>query len=743
MSSFNKTLLDKLRGSLNPYDFANPISEEKQFIGRTNEVADLTYYLNHASATNKPIHLAIIGERAAGKTSFLNIAEIEAARRDFCCVRINLNEGDVASDLHFFRKIFHSILMAAFAAGGFDGKRGETYFAYTALAASGKVQDIEKMPFICAIMIATAIFERNDSFHVPDDLLMEDLITIQKEVNKPFIILIDECNVLRENRIILEKLRNIFMNMTGYMLVFAATEDFFPVMDKVFSPIMRQFKKIDIGAFKSNDDVKQCVTKPLDRTNLSEDEKRSLTPDLFIRDVTELTSRKPYEIQLVCHELFKQCQEGQAKRFTLNLQTLESIRQVLARGQNVDDRPIVRKATRMKSNLLQVLEACCGGVEHLSLEETWRMEFLLNGSTRWTRDSYQKQCEELLELGIVKRDDVGISFCGDQFDRVYLKYLAKSKHASLTMSNMSVEDWFFFQLSSKLSKLERLTPVSGTGNRADPVEVEKFVSCLLDGTGNMSSELLAFLDGILTHLMYREAGTSVRLYEVRFHSDLCSGQLWLLYSEPEHQAGVKKVKNEIELLITRGAEVSIDVSSRHWDFVVPSLPAICELVSALNDEQFSTRIANELMEMVQFFYVRQLDKKRALECAEAAFKVHKSRLHAGANNVGYLYLDKGDLPEAELWLSSAIQYGGNDEGVLAHYNLAVTKLKQAKVNEAEFWFRKALTEKDVSAACIHKVSVNETGEFFTQEVISPNSVTGLAAEAISLIAGPHVDPRLH
>src|SRR5689334_3965796 len=111
----------RLREYVNPYDFANPVGEERLFFGRTTEIADITYYLNHAQRTNRPIHLAFVGSRASGKTSFLNITELEAKRRNFCTVRINLNEGDVETDLDFFRKLFHSIAMASFASGAFGG----------------------------------------------------------------------------------------------------------------------------------------------------------------------------------------------------------------------------------------------------------------------------------------------------------------------------------------------------------------------------------------------------------------------------------------------------------------------------------------------------------------------------------------------------------------------------------------------------------------------------------------------
>jgi Cdc6-like AAA superfamily ATPase len=240
------TVLNRLRELPNPYDFANPVHDARLFFGRTEEVADISYYLNHAQKTKHPIHLAFVGARASGKTSFLNIAELEARRKDFCTVRINLNEGDVETELGFFRKLFHSVLMAAFNCGAFGGKNGKSYFSYLDLVSTYEVTDTENLPLVFAYQLSRALKSQNKDLHVADDILAEDLKSISEEVRKPIVVLFDECNVLRANRVILEKLRNIFMNMSGYMLVFAATDDFFPMMDEVFSPIMRQFKKVEI-----------------------------------------------------------------------------------------------------------------------------------------------------------------------------------------------------------------------------------------------------------------------------------------------------------------------------------------------------------------------------------------------------------------------------------------------------------------------------------------------------------------
>jgi Cdc6-like AAA superfamily ATPase len=56
----------------NPFDFANPVIDPKLFAGRKNELEDIEYYLNHAKSAPRAINLALIGDRASGKTSLLN-----------------------------------------------------------------------------------------------------------------------------------------------------------------------------------------------------------------------------------------------------------------------------------------------------------------------------------------------------------------------------------------------------------------------------------------------------------------------------------------------------------------------------------------------------------------------------------------------------------------------------------------------------------------------------------------------
>ncbi|MGV3551146.1 hypothetical protein [Rhizobium sp.] len=725
--------VEKLKELTNPYDFANPVIEERHFFGRSTETADVIYYLNHAKSTNRPIHIALVGARASGKTSFLNMAELEAKRRSFCCVRVNLNEADIATNLSFFGKIFNAVARAAFAAGAYGGAKGATHLSYLELLSTGEVSDIEQIPFISSFAMARAERNGNVNFSVPDDMIFEDLTNIHKELQRPVLILVDECNVLSKNRSVLEKLRNIFMNLNGFMLMFAATEDFFPVMDEIFSPIMRQFKRISIGPFRSSDDVGQCIRKPLSRLGLTERDVRNLAPTVFMSEVDTLSGRRPYEIQLICHELFKRCQEGKSKRFSLSLATLESIQQVLASGQNIDDRLILKSARRMKANLFTALEAACGGTENLSLEDTWRVEYLFHGEDRWMKGAYMAACEELQQMGFISVLANSVNFKGDQFDKVYLKYLARTKNIGVSLSELGIEGNIFANFAKIALRHDGLIPVGGgmTGNGAQ--DVSPIIELLRGEPLSKDIEFTPLLENILKTVMYQDAGRNVRLVEIRYKGDIGSGNAWFMWTEPEHAHGFRKVKKDIEQVRLRGLDAGIDIITNYWDIHVLEPYEICDRVKRIGDEKLATRVANELLDTVAMFYVERRDKKRALDMARAAFSLQESRLHANANNVGYLYMDLGEYDEARRWLQAAKQYGDEEELQLVTYNIATLSALKGDYSAALFELRQAKEMKEAAASCVYKMAKGSDQMIKIIEILDPPPLGSLIDEAIKAI----------
>jgi hypothetical protein len=316
----------------NPYDFANPVNDPDLFAGRKNQLDEIKYYLNHAKAATRPINLAIIGGRASGKTSILNMIQHEAQRREFCVVRIDLDESDSLSQLVFFNKLFDGVITTACLDGLFNGVRGEVYDTYRTIVDTYNLENQSaSFPFIFPVQYSKAMSVGNFDAQPSDVAFKMDLVHIQKSLQKPIVIIMDECDVLGRSRIHLEKLRNIFMNISGFMLVLTGTEALFPLIDDVFSPIIRQFKKISVGPFNKEEETQDCVRRPLQKLNIDPFDILEAETYYDIGAIHDLSGGRPYEIQLLCHLLFRRIQLDRSEKMILTSDTLESVLKVMLR----------------------------------------------------------------------------------------------------------------------------------------------------------------------------------------------------------------------------------------------------------------------------------------------------------------------------------------------------------------------------------------------------------------------------
>lgn len=726
----------ELRDLPNPYDFANPVSDDRLFFGRTAEIADLTYYLNHAMATRKPIHLALVGARASGKTSFLNVAQNDARRRGFCTVRINLNEGDVKSDLDFFRKFLHTILMAAFEVGAYGGKRSAAYFSYLELTATFVVKDLENLSLVSPIQMAYALKSGNQNFTIPDDILTDDLRSIYENIKMPVCVLIDECNVLRENRVILEKLRNIFMNMDGYMLVLAATEDFFPMMDEVFSPIMRQFKRIDIGPFKSEIDVRECITNPLINIGLSRSQCRKLVSTIFVRDIDVLSGRRPYEIQLICHTLFRRCQEGTSTRFSLDLKTIEAIQREIASGQKLDERPIIRSAKLTKRKTFSVLNSISGSIERLSRRDWWHIEWFLAGNSQWSEANFYHAIDELVASGLLVETTAGVEFAGDAFDRLYIKYIARQKGAYINSVGTPFEHVLFRDLVTAFSGFEHLTPL-GAIQAPDYIDILPVLIPFLDGTLSDTPaerfDSVPLAEDFLARILEMDENTRLIVIELYFNSSLGACQTWFIWGEPDHLVSLRKLERKITDMQSRANDVGFTFLSSKYEFVIPAHDAIVAKVRDLGNEQLATRLSGSLMSEVVSAYVDSRNIERAKRLAETAFAISGSRMSPDANNVGYLYMATGDYREARLWYHAAQQYASEDERQLLEYNMGVLSALIGDLSAAREHLLAALTSKEFNdVSVVYRLFVQD-GKIEYAEVFDPISMPTLINQAMEAV----------
>src|SRR5207253_274136 len=139
------------------------------------------------------------------------------------------------------------------------------------------------------------------------------------------------------------------------MIVLSGTPELFPEIDNVFSPISRQFKRIVIDAFRDVNDTRRCVVAPLTSAGLDPLKVLDFETYRRIDQIHEISGGRPYEINLLCHHMYRRIEEGRAKRMELDLDVLEDVRHHLEHEQVLGQRAIVNAIRAMDDNTLKAM----------------------------------------------------------------------------------------------------------------------------------------------------------------------------------------------------------------------------------------------------------------------------------------------------------------------------------------------------------------------------------------------------
>lgn len=632
---------------------------------------DIRYYLDHARHSARPINIALIGDRAAGKTSIMNVIEIEARQRGCCTVRVNLDESDADNALVFFFKIFDSILHQALEEGAFGGFSGGTYQTYMGMLA-GCPQTPETLLFLTFLFpVHYANCVKTNIFNAPvsDSAIGHDFGLIASEVKKPIVIFFDESNVLAKSRILLEKLRNTFMNLTGYMLVLAGTPDMFPLMDDVFSPIIRQFKKIEIGAFTEIEDTVECVRKPLFDANI--DVRVGVQT---VKEIHELSGGRPYEIQLICHLLFRRLQNTQSRLMQLDFRALEDLRKELAQSQSFNARPIMSQMASLSQLDLEGLRVLTRCNSHATLETLDHLCYLFPGKRKISSAELRRAFENLLGRQIIAQVDGVIAFEGDYFDRLYAKYFAREQAVLLNLDPTSVIQ----ALSSELRLF--LSPFVGSARRVNldfAVQLQSFSASLLEKDAEIGA-LLSSGPALLDEFYFKQVemqghkSFNVSTFVLRFHDNVLA-----LAAEPQVDWSAQQTEELDEAcrgLAERAATLGGELTRDIIEVEVVPLDRLKESVVNSQDARIREMLSREhLMRAMQLHNDGM--KEAAVTNALLSSQYFDLKDFSQRNNCGYVLMAGGRWSEASGLIHRSEELAMNTQDkMLAKYNLAVLQL---------------------------------------------------------------------
>lgn len=626
---------------INPYNFGDPIEDEELFAGRNKELEEIRYYMEQATATRKLFHIALLGKRASGKTSLLNMCEIEAIEKGFCVVRIDLDEGD-ADRFNLFYKIFDSLLLAVCESGLYGGTQGVVYDQYLMMMAAHEVpQDKINCPFLFPIQYARSMASNASNAQVSDNSFRRDLKTIQNELQSPILLLFDEANILSLDKVNLQKIRNIFSGLTGYMLILAGTSDLFDVINTVYSPIARQFKKIYIQEFAKLKDTRQCVNKPLEFVNLP--------PEIIFdgqqpyQEIHEITGGSPYEIQLICHFIFRRMQVLGTSKMALSVDVLEEVRYELETSANVSNRPVINFVTKMSLRELEGLRIICQNNTRYTLQQCWQMEFILNGkNTSWSYAELQAFTKELQSNNIISLQGNGIIlFKGDDFERIYLKYFAREKGIPLKIGAPDTNNSQHHEpiaLIEHFSREDGISPIQATihynnsnsdvriSEASSPDIFEETIARIMNNeltVVNLFEDYDKKNDEVIEYLYDKVAINKQHIGLVKVEFSFPT-KVTLITEVAELSSKPNHFISQLHEMKVRASTVDTQMSWEQYEIALPEFEKLVSII--LSQDELRSKIASLHIDKAQVAYLARLYKEQLDESTDTISQYYDAQM---------------------------------------------------------------------------------------------------------------------
>ena len=306
----------------NPYKRL-PIKKLEDLAGRARERKVIRYYLN-LTATGDSTHLALIGQRGVGKTSLLNGADAIARELKLLPVRLDMNEHKAKSPGRFWHDLYQTLALSMAKAGCWGGEQGAIYAELLRMIHSRQPGSLEK-----AVMQIPYVFSCHqgsiDTFECPDALVVNDFNACLTELRvrgfTGIALLIDEADCLGKNVPLLQMFRNIFQIVEHCSLILAGTDAVFPALSEVFSPIPRQFHRINVKPFAGWSDTVELVLRPI-----PEELRKDIAPEIdVLMELHDLCGGAPNEVQLYSHHMYRSVEDGSSKKMALSPQVFREV----------------------------------------------------------------------------------------------------------------------------------------------------------------------------------------------------------------------------------------------------------------------------------------------------------------------------------------------------------------------------------------------------------------------------------
>jgi AAA ATPase domain len=413
----------------NPYDYANPVRNGAVFAGREPELSRIAYVLTQ-SGLDRPVgYVAVYGQRAAGKTSVLNMVEPMARDRGFLVIRLNLVPAD-ASPIAFLAKLIEELVDGVDRAVGLTASDGSSITArQVRRIANGIVQD-DSFP----LEFPENVAHMRSGGTLSEMALRHDLVYLVQNSGRPIAVLVDEAQLIADSENALSILRTLGMQLRGFVFILAGTMDLIDRIDAVFDHLLRQFEFVKVDRFIEVAEVQDCMARPLKSIGLLPEECFDNLDDVVF-DLMVLTDGNPYEVQLVCHVMFTRWQNGEASMMKLSSEALDDVLTTLDQRRDHRDHSLIDKVKQLPKDQLLALNVLCSAMLKATLRELTFANFIYAPGAL-SQEELDSAQDTLIAAGIIEIESGKVRLTGSLFDQIYtrlwtLSNLGITHHAQL------------------------------------------------------------------------------------------------------------------------------------------------------------------------------------------------------------------------------------------------------------------------------------------------------------------------
>ena len=285
-----------------------------------------------------------------------------------------MNELKPKSSGRFWHDLYQTLALSMAKAGCWGGEQGEIYAGLLQMMHSRQPGSLEK-----AVMQIPYVFSCHqggiDTFECSDALVVNDFNACLTELRtKGFTgiaLLIDEADCLGKNVPLLQMFRNIFQIVEHCSLILAGTDAVFPALSEVFSPIPRQFHRIDVKPFARWSDTMDLVLRPIPKELFD-----VIAPEPnVLKELHQLCGGAPDEVQLYSHHMYRSVEDGSSKRMALSPQVFREVLREYRSNTPANVDAVLNAIERLPDKLL--FESRWVSHRNLTLEENIRVSVLI------------------------------------------------------------------------------------------------------------------------------------------------------------------------------------------------------------------------------------------------------------------------------------------------------------------------------------------------------------------------------